>query len=380
MVNDQVTANVPYGFVPTMEAINALPKEYKVFSTFSGVGGSSMGYKMAGMNVIASVEFLDYQAATYRANHPSTRVYEGDIRELDPQKIMQDLGIVKGELDVLDGSPPCSGFSTSGSREKGWGKKKKYGNTEQVVDDLFHEFARFLKAMQPKVFVAENVTGLIKGSAKGYFKEIFRALSACGYHVKAKVLCAKHYGVPQARERLIFIGVRNDLNIEPSYPVPNKKSITHQEAWKDIIIPENVNEEMVRALLPYQNGMLGMLKKIPKNPKRVLFGSDFHPRGSYFNLSRLSLYAPACTLMASHGNLGTSGACHPLHDRKLHIEELKAISSFPKDFKFIGDYNKQWEACGRSVPPLMMYEIAKHVKENIFDKIKENKVDNNESQ
>lgn len=364
MATDKIgIANDPYGFVPTLKEINALPKKFKVFSTFSGVGGSSMGYKMAGIDVIGAVEFLDYQAETYRTNHPGTKVYQTDIRALSPKEILAELGLKRGELDILDGSPPCSGFSMLGIREKGWGVVKKYGNTEQQVDDLFMEYARFLHEMQPKVFVAENVPGLVAGKAKGYFKEIFRTLRSCGYDVKAKVMSSKHYGVPQDRERLIFIGVRHGLEIEPSYPKPSSKVITIGQAWEKVKTNPTAHLEMMERM-DKQKAVKSVISRIPKNPKRNINASKIHINGSYFNYTRLSYNAPAPTLIATSG-----GAIHPSFDRTLTIDELKAGSSFPMDFKLLGDYDRQWEGCGRSVPPLMMYEIAKHIKENILQKI-----------
>src|SRR5207249_1070705 len=130
------------------------------------------------------------------------------------------LGKKAGEIDVLEGSPPCASFSTAGKREKGWGKIKAYSDTRQRTDDLFFEFARLLEGLQPRVFVAENVSGLVKGTAKGFFLRILAALKACGYSVRARVLDAQWLGVPQARQRLIFIGVRADLGTEPIFPKP----------------------------------------------------------------------------------------------------------------------------------------------------------------
>lgn len=364
MVNGKVMlANRPYGHVPTMEQINALPKRYKVFSTFSGVGGSSTGYKMAGLNVIGSVEFLDYQVKSYRANHPGTKLYEADIRGLDPKAVMEDLGIKRGELDIFDGSPPCSGFSMSGIREKGWGITKKYGNKEQRVDDLFLEYARFLHVLQPKVFVAENVPGLVAGTAKGYFKDIMRILRSCGYNVKAKIMCSKHYGVPQARERLIIIGVRHGIDIEPSFPLANPKTITVGEAFDTLKLEPHAHLQLLEKMKT-QKAVMSVMSRVPKNPKRVINASNVHIRGSYFNYSRLSYKAPAPTLIATSG-----GAFHPSFDRPLTINELKAASSFPADFVLHGEYDRQWEACGRAVPPLMMCEIARHIADNILDRI-----------
>lgn len=207
--------------VPSMEEIASLPwNGYKAISTFSGCGGSSLGYKMAGFKVLWASEFIPAAQDTYRANHPSTILDTRDIRQVQASDILEAIKMDVGELDLFDGSPPCASFSTAGKREAGWGKVKTYSDTKQRTDDLFFEYARLVKGVQPKVFVAENVSGLVKGTAKGYFLEILAALKECGYCVKAKLLDAQWLGVPQMRQRIIFIGVRNDLKVEPAFPQP----------------------------------------------------------------------------------------------------------------------------------------------------------------
>jgi DNA (cytosine-5)-methyltransferase 1 len=166
--------NKPPYRVPSMaEIANAKWNGYNVISTFSGCGGSSLGYKMAGYKVLWANEFIPAAQETYRANHPNTILDTRDIREVSADSILNAIGMQPGELDVFDGSPPCASFSTSGKRERGWGKVKKYSDTEQRVDDLFFEYARLIKGVQPKVFVAENVSGLVKGTAKGYFSKFW---------------------------------------------------------------------------------------------------------------------------------------------------------------------------------------------------------------
>ena len=153
--------------VPLMQEIKDLPwNGYTVASTFSGCGGSCLGYRMAGYRVAYALEFIPEAQRTYKANHPDSYLDTSDIRDLQPEQLLERAGVAKGELDILDGSPPCSAFSTAGSREKGWGKVKDYSDGSQRVDDLFYEYARILEGVQPKVFVAENVTGLVKGTAK----------------------------------------------------------------------------------------------------------------------------------------------------------------------------------------------------------------------
>lgn len=204
-----------------MHEIEALPwNGYTVASTFSGCGGSCLGYRMAGFKVAWANEFIPAAQATYRANHADTTLDTRDIRLIKPEDVLSALKMEPGELDLFDGSPPCASFSTAGKREAGWGKVKKYSDTQQRTDDLFHEYIRLLRGIQPKTFVAENVSGLVKGTAKGYFLEILGELKASGYRVSCRVLDAQWLGVPQQRQRTIFVGVRDDLGLEPVHPKP----------------------------------------------------------------------------------------------------------------------------------------------------------------
>lgn len=225
VAGEQVTAasaaKPPYR-VPTMDEIRALPwNGFTAASSFSGCGGSSLGYRMAGFRIGWASEFIPAAQDTYRANAaPYTILDTRDIREVTPEEILAALGLAVGELDLWDGSPPCSDFSTAGKGSAGWGRVKAYSDTHQRVDDLFFEYARLLKGLQPRTFVAENVSGLVKGKAKGYFKLILAELKAAGYRVEARLLNASRLGVPQARQRMIFIGVREDLGLSPAYPRP----------------------------------------------------------------------------------------------------------------------------------------------------------------
>ena len=163
--------------VPSMAEIAAVPwNGYNAISTFSGCGGSSLGYKMAGFRVLWANEFVPAAQEVYRLNHPGTILNTQDIRQISAADVLATIGMQPGDLDLLDGSPPCASFSTAGKREAGWGQVKKYSDTKQRTDDLFFEYARLVNGIQPKVFVAENVSGLVKGAAKGYFLEILIAL------------------------------------------------------------------------------------------------------------------------------------------------------------------------------------------------------------
>jgi len=171
-----------------------------VISTFAGCGGSSLGYSMAGFKELLVVEWNDNAVETFKLNFPDISIYHGDIIKLPIKECMNLAELTKpGELDVLDGSPPCQGFSLAGKRQM-----------KDTRNQLFHEFARLLRGLQPKAFIIENVSGMVKGKMKLIFADILRELKASGYEVKCWLLNVKYFYVPQNRERLFFIGVRQD--------------------------------------------------------------------------------------------------------------------------------------------------------------------------
>lgn len=347
-----------------MREIEEVPANgFSVVSTFSGGGGSCLGYRMAGYRVLYASEFIPEAQKTYRLNHPGVYLDTRDIRQVTPESILEIVGKRPGEIDLFDGSPPCCAFSVCGKREKGWGKSHAYSDKAQRVDDLFFEYTRLLKGLRPKVFVAENVKGLTIGTAKGYFKLILRALKECGYRVKAAVLNAQHLGVPQSRERLIFIGVREDLNRDPVYPKPLSYVYTLREAFEGL---ENDPQEVARLLEDGRRYKWGkVLSLLPRDPRKPLTGASVM-NGSYFNLRRESLYAPCGTVCQMNGNPSACGNSHPLEDRKFTIPELRRIMSIPDDFILTGTYAQQWERLGRMVPPVMMGHIAKTIEREIL--------------
>lgn len=349
--------------VPSMKEIEQIPHNgFNVVSTFSGAGGSCLGYRMAGFKVLYANEFIPAAQETYRANHPESYLDTRDIREVNAEDILEITGLKKGEIDIFDGSPPCASFSIAGKREAGWGKVKKYSDTEQRVDDLFFEYARLLRELQPKVFIAENVSGLVKGKAKGYFKIIMKELKSCGYRVKASVLNAKWLGVPQSRERLIFIGVRNDLNLEPVFPKPKNYIYT----WKDVQKQLRITDPDCW-VLP-EGKMKTLYEYVRNNPEMKGSFANAHMKlynkESMFNHRVVDINKPVSTIVQ-----GSFCLYHPEEPRSLNISEIKLISSFPDDFKLTGSFQQKWERIGRAVPPLMMKEIAKTVEREILCKL-----------
>ena len=209
--------------VPLMGEVAGIPwNGLTVASTFAGCGGSSIGYRMAGYRVLWANEFVPAAQDSYRANKAEWTILDGrDIKVVRPEDVMADHGLKVGELDVLDGSPPCQSFSTAGKRARGWGKERTYEHgAKQLNENLFPEYVRLLRGLMPRAFVAENVSGLVKGVAKGFFIDILRELKASGYRVEARLLDAQWLGVPQTRQRIIFVGVREDLGLGPVFPAP----------------------------------------------------------------------------------------------------------------------------------------------------------------
>jgi DNA (cytosine-5)-methyltransferase 1 len=351
----------PYG-VPTMDEIRALPwNGFNAVSTFSGCGGSSTGYRMAGFRVLWASEFIDAARESYEANKAPYTILDGrDIREVEASDILNATGMGVGELDLFDGSPPCSSFSTAGKREKLWGETKKYSDKAQRTDDLFFEFARLLGGVKPKTFVAENVSGLVKGSAKGYFLEILARLKAEGYVVSARLLDAQWLGVPQTRQRLIFVGVRQDLaeryGVAPAHPspLPYRYSVREALPWIASTFEKAPPVEPEADMTPYAVGAEWDKLKQGEQSDR------------YFQLVRSSLDAPVNTITAAGGNPSTASVSHPLEKRKFSIAELRRLCGFPDDFILAGSFGQQWERLGRSVPPVMMQHIAASVRDRIL--------------
>lgn len=199
---------------------------------------------------------------------------------------------------------------------------------------------------------------------------ILQGLKDCGYDVKARLLNAKYLGVPQSRERVIFVGVRNDIvkkyNVHPVHPTPKTHIIPLKDAINDVVNDEAEVKELLQSAA--QAHFYKVLRLMPKNPLKPVQGSSVM-NGSYFSLKRESMYRPCETICQANGMPGMSGNCHPLEDRKFTIAELRRITSVPDDFKTTGTFAQQWERLGRMVPPVMMMYIAKEIQKEILDNI-----------
>jgi DNA (cytosine-5)-methyltransferase 1 len=315
-------------------------KHSTVISTFAGCGGSSLGYKLAGFRELLAVEWDQNAVDTFRLNFPGVPVYHGDIAKLTGAECMRLAGLSgPGELDVLDGSPPCQGFSTAG--------KRKFDDPR---NSLFKEFARLLGELQPKVFVMENVTGMVKGCMKQAYLTIITTLRDCGYDCKGEVLNAMYYNVPQSRERVIIIGVRNDLGIEPSHPKPQTKPIPAGTV-KTIPEPRLANSERVdRMALRLRQGMSG--DELPES------------KGNAFGLQRIDPRKPCPTILK--GWTAGTGLLHWTENRFISVPEMAQLASFGIEYKWQGSPKQAVERIGNSVPPNLMRAIAEHVRDKLL--------------
>jgi DNA (cytosine-5)-methyltransferase 1 len=317
-----------------------------VISTFAGAGGSSLGYSMAGYRELLAVEWDDNAVATFKLNFPDVPVYHGDIAKLSVEQVLEMTGLEPGQLDVFDGSPPCQGFSTAGKR---------------IIDDprnqLFREYVRLLRGLKPKVFVMENVSGMVKGKMKLVFVEILKELKASGYKVSARLLNAMYFNVPQSRQRMIFIGVRDDLGIEPSHPKAEHRAICVGDAWRGIDIPAG-ERSYAENVIASRAGSIAPILALAGQGVQL---SKIEKRGYYFNWQRLHYLKVSPTILKEDINL-----CHPTEMRVLTPTECKPLASFPSAFGLIGEPKAQRSRIGNSVPPLFVRAIARHIRSSIL--------------
>lgn len=276
---------------------------------------------MAGFRERLAVEWDDNAASTFRLNFPDVPLYHGDIARLGDDECLSLAGLRERELDVLDGSPPCQGFSTAGAR-----------NFSDPRNDLFREYVRLLRCLQPKVFVMENVSGMVKGKMKLIFVECLRELKASGYRVSARLMNAAYFAVPQSRQRIIFIGVRNDLNHGPTHPRPFEKPIGLRNAI-GLRDATGVRRGWGKALD-------GVVNKQFKNKYRSL------------DLPCVTLEKTRPPILRLNGR-----------ERELTLEECSVIGSFPAEFKW---GPRAYQRIGNSVPPLFMRAIAQHIRSEIL--------------
>lgn len=311
----------------TLKDANFTKDKGNVFSCFACGGGSTMGYKLAGFDVLGCNEIDPKMIEAYKTNHNPKYDY---LEPIQTFKLRKDLPKELYNLDILDGSPPCSSFSMAGNREKDWGKEKKFreGQAEQVLDNLFFDFIDLAKELQPKVVVAENVKGLLLGNAKEYVRRIYKEFDKAGYYCQHWLLDASKMGVPQRRERVFFICLRKDL----AKPFLYQKDMFTEVPKLELNF--NEKEIAIKTFAEFED------KKETINYSEKRFGDVI------LNLNRVA-------------NTITSGVRFWLNEKQILKNRCyNLIGSYPTDYKFNSD---NVYIIGMSVPPVMTAQIATEV-------------------
>lgn len=312
--------------------------QLNVFGTFICGGGSTMGYKLAGFNHLGGVEIDPPIADVYKTNHKPKYLFNEDIRNFNKRT---DLHKELYQLDILDGSPPCSTFSMAGSREKAWGKEKVFreGQAKQSLDDLVFVYCDTIIKLQPKVFLLENVKGIIQGNAKVYSKNIVKKMNDAGYVVQVFCLNAASMGVPQKRERVFFIGHKKKFILPKLKLNFNERAVTFKEI---------------------ENGTIGkpitgeMLKYWNLCPEGFSL-SKVHPKGNYFGSYKIGFNNTSNTIIASD----SSPVLHNKKPNYLSDNNICQIGTYPLDYNFKNIEPKY--LIGMSVPPVMTAQIANQI-------------------
>lgn len=322
---------------------------------FAGAGGLALGIEKAGFDTIGLIELDKDASDTLKCNRPNWRVINDDIANISCLNLEEYFGIKKGELDLLSGGAPCQAFSYAGKRL----------GLEDARGTLFYHYAKFLKQLQPKMFLFENVKGLLTHDKGRTYKTITDIFESTGYTLQKRVLNAWDFGVAQKRERLITIGIRNDLvkKIHFEFPAPHK----YKPVLRDILLDCPKSEgatyseykRKIFALVPPG----GYWKDIPEDIAKEYMKSCWYMEGGRTGiLRRLSLDEPSLTVLTSPSQKQTD-RCHPLEPRPFTVRENARCQSFPDDWKFCGSIGQQYKQVGNAVPVNLSYEIAVKIRE-----------------
>lgn len=376
-------------------------KIYNALDLFCGAGGFSIGMEHAGFNVVASIEFNPQIAETYKYNNPQTHLVIDDIRYIKASKDDIDISMPVHEhgfqdvkqifdkdgitCDIIFGGPPCQGFSMAGRRIR--------TNSRFLEDErnyLFKEFIRMVKYLNPKVFVIENVPGILNYNDGAVKRDIYNTFSELGYDVHAEVLCAADYGVPQMRKRAIFIGNNLGLCSSDFFPpathnkdtyvsvmnaISDLPNLTAGEGFEDINYSINVSLTEYQKKLLNPSGLiynhkssqhkpetLELLKMIKEGQTMKDLPEEYRTKsvhsGAY---GRMEGNSPAYTLTTRLNTPSVGRITHPKQHRTITPREAARIQSFPDRYKFVGDITSIGMQIGNAVPPLLSEAIGNHI-------------------
>ena len=328
-------------------------KKRKCIELFAGAGGLALGLEKAGFDAIGLVEIDKDACATLRINRPHWNVVEDDITKVVENDLTSLFNVKKYELDLISGGYPCQSFSYAGHRL----------GLEDVRGTMFYYYSKFLEQLQPKMFLAENVKGLVtldNGNALNTMIDVFKKI---GYKVTYKVLNAWDYGVAQKRERIVIIGIRNDLLNEIKYEFP--KPLDYKPVLKDVLknvpvsdgVQYSSEKKKVMELVPEG----GCWIDLPDDVAKAYMKTCYYMGGGRRGIARrLSMDEPSLTLTCSPAMKQTE-RCHPFETRPLTVREYARIQSFPDDWIFCGKVNSKYKQIGNAVPVELAFNIGKSI-------------------
>ena len=362
----------------------AKTKKFNCIELFAGAGGLGTGFEKSGFNIVAANDIWEPAGKTYKENHPKVKYLVEDIAKINGDELLKDTKYTKEDIDVIIGGPPCQGFSTLGKR---------------FIDDprnkLFKEYVRIVNDIRPKFFVMENVSGILSMEKGKVLKSIIKSFKDIGYKLKYKLLNAAEYGVPQQRERVIFIGTRLDIEIrypEKSHSLSGekgyKKALTLWDAISDL--PQSNSEEIINYIDEPKNNYQKLMRKNSniitnhkppthnEKAKKMMsyiptgmsawevkdMPKELKPTSGYGNTyARLNPYEPGMTITRNFVCISSSRCIHPYLNRGLTAREAARVQSYPDSYIFKGSKTDIHIQIGNSVPPILAEKIANTVKE-----------------
>lgn len=345
------------GDIMDITVAKEMPKKLTAIELFAGAGGLALGIEKAGFDTLGLIEIDKDASDTLRRNRPKWRVINDDIANISCLDLQDYFGLKQGELDLLSGGAPCQSFSYAGKRL----------GLEDARGTLFYHYAKFLEQLQPKMFLFENVRGLLTHDKGRTYKTITDIFESEGYHIQKKVLNAWDYGVAQKRERLITVGIRNDLIGEISFNFPRPH--TYKPVLRDILLdcpfsegtPYSDYKRKIFEMVPPG----GYWRDIPEDIAKEYMKSCWYMEGGRTGiLRRLSLDEPSLAVLTSPSQKQTD-RCHPIEARPFTVRENARCQSFPDDWQFCGSVGSQYKQVGNAVPVNLAFDIAKQIKHSL---------------
>ena len=330
---------------------------FTTIELFAGAGGLALGVEKAGFNTIALIEFDKDAAKTLKTNRSNWNVICDDIANISPLDLTEKFNLKVGELDLLSGGAPCQAFSYAGKRL----------GLEDARGTLFYHYAVFLQKLQPKTFLFENVRGLLTHDGGRTYKTILNVFKESGYTIQRQVLNAWDYGNAQKRERLITIGIRNELigKLAIDFPQPH----TYKPVLRDVL--QNVPQSDGIQYSEYKRNIFklvppgGYWRDIPEDIAKEYMKSCWDMEGGRTGiLRRMSMDEPSLAVLTSPTQKQTE-RCHPLEPRPFTVRENARIQSFPDDWQFCGNVSSQYKQVGNAVPVNLAFDIATEIRKGL---------------